>query len=344
MSLKHIAGLVLFIAFAIPAARAGAEETKPRRVTVENFIRAETDMYFGRFAKEGGFGKFKHDRELASIDNQTVIRLNRDTLYSFGVFDLDASPVVITLPDAGKRFLALMVINEDHYVPEVVYEPGAHTFTKDKIGTRYAAFAVRTFVNPDDAADLKAVHDLQDAIKSEQKQTGRFEAPAWDPVSHKKMRDALLGVVAANGELNSARMFGSKSQVDPVEHLLGTAAGWGGNPRADALYSGATPAENDGKTPYVLVLKDVPVDGFWSVSVYNKEGYFQKNAQGAYSLNNITAKAATDGTVTIRFGGDEKASNFLPIEPGWNYLLRFYRPRKPLLDGEWPIPVAMPVK
>ncbi|WP_145035114.1 DUF1214 domain-containing protein [Caulifigura coniformis] len=329
---------------AIPASCLVAEETNSRRVTVDNFVRAETDMYFGRFVNEGGFGKFKHDRELASIDNQTVIRLNRDTLYSFGVFDLDASPVIVTLPDAGKRFMALMVINQDHYVPEVVYAPGRHTFTREKVGTRYVAFAVRTFVNPDDAADVNAVHALQDAIKTEQKQLGKFVAPTWDPVSHKRMRDALLGVVEANGELNSARMFGSKEEVDPVEHLLGTAAGWGGNPRADAFYSGATPAENDGKTPYVLVLKDVPVDGFWSVSVYNKEGYFEKNALGAYSLNNITAKAATDGTVTIRFGGDEKGTNYLPIEPGWNYLLRFYRPRRTLLDGEWKIPLAEPVK
>ena len=52
---------------------------------------------------EGGFGKFKHEGELAPIDNQTVIRLNRDTLYSFGVFDLDAVPVTVTLPDAGKN-------------------------------------------------------------------------------------------------------------------------------------------------------------------------------------------------------------------------------------------------
>ena len=75
----------------------------------------ESDNYFAKFAKEGGFGKFHHERVLAEIDNQTVIRLNRDTLYSFGVFDLDASPVTVTLPDAGKRYMAIQVINEDHY-------------------------------------------------------------------------------------------------------------------------------------------------------------------------------------------------------------------------------------
>ena len=84
------------------------QETVP--VTVENFIRAETDLYFSTVAlKEGGFGKFEHHREVAPIDAQTIIRMNRDTLYSAAVFDLDAGPVTVTLPDAGKRFMSLQI-------------------------------------------------------------------------------------------------------------------------------------------------------------------------------------------------------------------------------------------
>ena len=81
-----------------------------------------------------------------------------------------------------------------------------------------------------------------------------------------------------------------RNEVDPVRHLIGTAAGWGGNPDKDAIYLNVTPPKNDGKTIYRLTVKDVPVDGFWSVSVYNAEGYFEKNQYNAYSLNNITAK------------------------------------------------------
>src|SRR4029079_19245670 len=123
---------------------------KPVAVTVDNFRRAESDTYFARFAKEGGFAKFKHERELAPIDNQTVIRLNRDTLYSFGVFDLDAGPVTVTLPSAGKRYMAMQVINEDHFALEVMSDTAPHTYTKERIGTRYVCFAIRTFVNPND--------------------------------------------------------------------------------------------------------------------------------------------------------------------------------------------------
>ena len=44
-------------------------------VTVENFIRAESDLYFSVVAlKEGYFGKFGHHREMMPVDNQTIIR------------------------------------------------------------------------------------------------------------------------------------------------------------------------------------------------------------------------------------------------------------------------------
>lgn len=344
MSLRSMSIVAMILTAAGWASLAAGDDAKAERVTVDNFVRAETDMYFARFAKEGGFGKFSHERELAPIDKQTVIRLNRDTLYSFGVFDLDASPVTITLPDAGKRYMAVEVITQDHYAPEVIYRPGAHTFTRDMTGTRYVCLAVRTFVNPNDASDVKAVHALQDALKSEQKSPGKFEVPAWDPVSHKKIRDALLVLAAANGGLDSARMFGRKDQVDRVQHLIGTAAGWGGNPQAAALYIGGEPKNNDGKTVYRMTLKDVPVDGFWSVSVYNKEGYFEKNARNAYTLNNVTARPNDDGSVTIQFGGDETTANYLPITPGWNYLLRLYRPRPAILNGSWKAPEPQLVK
>ncbi|MFO0815077.1 MAG: subclass B3 metallo-beta-lactamase [Gemmatales bacterium] len=123
----------------------------PVPVTVQNFTRAETDLYFGRMVqKNGGVGTVGGPREFTPIDKQDVVRMNRDTLYSSGVFDLDASPVTIMLPEAGKRYMAMQVINQDHYTVEVVYTPGQHTFNKEKVGTRYMVAIVRTLANPDD--------------------------------------------------------------------------------------------------------------------------------------------------------------------------------------------------
>jgi len=312
-------------------------------VTVENFIRAETDFYFNSFVKKGGLGKFDHNREATPIDEQSVIRMNRDTFYSAAVFDLEAGPVTITLPDAGSRFMSMQVINQDHYTITVVYEPGNYTFTKEEIGTRYLVTPIRTLANPNDPNDIKEVHRLQDAIKVEQKNgPGKFEIPQWDITSQKKVRDALLLLAASTDSFKHS--FGKKTDVDPIKHLIGTAAGWGGNPDKEAVYLGVNPSKNDGKTIYGLTIKEVPVDAFWSISVYNEKGFFEKNSFDAYSINNLTAKANTDGSFTIQFGGcDGKIPNCLPITPGWNYTVRLYRPRKEILEGKWKFPEAQPV-
>ena len=312
-------------------------------VTADNFTRAETDTYFANIVKEtGGPGKFFHRRELEPIDKQIVIRGNRDTLYSAAIFDLDAGPVTITLPDAGKRFMSMIVIDEDQYTPAVFYGAGSHTFTKEQIGTRYLMLARRTFVDPNDPEDLKKVHALQDAVKISQQSSGTVTIPNWDPVSHKKVRDALLVLYATLPDMN--RMFGTKEQVDPVRRLIGSAGGWGGNPDTEAQYLNVTPTKNDGKTVYKLTVpRNVPVDGFWSVTVYDAEGRFRKNEYDAYSVNNLTAKKSADGSVVVQFGGcDGKTPNCLPTVQGWNYMVRLYRPRKQILDGTWKFSDAQP--
>lgn len=335
------------VAMALAASGHALAQTAPAApaavpVTVDNFVRAETDRYIGGLAQQGGIGKFLHRREPASIDHQTVIRLNRDTLYSSGVFDLDAGPVTITLPDPGKRFMSMQIISEDHYVPNVFYGAGTHTLTREGVGTRYVVAAVRTLVDPNSPADIAQVHKLQDAMRVSQAAPGRFIQPNWDEASQKKIRDALL--VLASTMPDFRRAFGTREEVDPVRRLIGAAAAWGGNPDKDATYLNFTPARNDGKTVYRLTVKDVPVDGFWSVSVYNAEGYFQKNAANAYSLNNLTAKKAADGAIVIQFGGcDAQTANCLPIVPGWNYTVRLYRPRAEVLGGSWQFPEPQPV-
>jgi hypothetical protein len=334
---------ILFVAAVVgPVAFAATTTPEMVPVTVDNFVRAESDLYFRGILKDsGGIGKFLHRREPARIDNQTVIRLNRDTLYSSAVFDLDAGPVTITLPDTGKRFMSMQVINEDHYVPEVVYGKGSYTLTRDKVGTRYVVAAIRTLVDPANPKDVEEVHGLQDAIKVSQKAAGAFEALDWDLASQKKVRDALLVLGSTIPDFTKA--FGTKADVDPIRHLIGTAMGWGGNPDKDAIYLNVTPAKNDGTTVYKLNVKNVPVDGFWSVSLYNAEGYYEKNSFDAYSINSITGKTNADGSMTIQFGGcDGKIPNCLPIMKGWNYTVRLYRPRAEIQTGKWKFPEPQP--
>jgi hypothetical protein len=153
--------------------------------------------------------------------------------------------------------------------------------------------ALRTFVDPNDLGDLKKVQALQDAVKVSQQSPGKFEIPNWDPVSHKKVRDALLVLYATLPDMN--RMFGTREQVDPVRRLIGSAGGWGGNPDNEAQYLNVNPGGNDGKTVYKLTIPGtVPVDGFWSITVYDAEGPFRRtNLMGIRSIISRPKKMRT---------------------------------------------------
>ncbi|MFP3678382.1 DUF1254 domain-containing protein [Pseudomonas sp. SIMBA_041] len=325
----------LVLGLGAPLVQAGETPTK---VTALNFIRAETDQYFAKTVREGGFGRLLHDREPTPQDKQTVVRMNRDTLYSSGVFDLDAGPVTLSLPDAGQRFMSMQVFSQDHYVTDVTYTPGPHTYNRDQVGTRYVYVIVRTLANPEDQNDIRAAQKLQDAISVRQAGKGQYEPAHWDSASQDKVRDALNTLSALGGD---GVRFGTREQVNPIAHLLGTATGWGGNPEYAAKYVSVYPQRNDGHTVHRLRVRDVPVDGFWSISVYNGAGYFEKNGPGAVSLNNLTARKDANGVVTVQFGGCEPSTaNCLAVTPGWNYVVRLYRPRAEILDGRWTFPAA----
>jgi hypothetical protein len=319
------------------------ETSKPVPVTVGNFIRAESDLYFARTVKKARLGKLHHTRQMTPIDQQDVVRMNRDTLYSSGVFDLDAAPVTIALPNRGKRFMSMQILSEDHYTIDVVYAHGRHSYARERVGTRYAMVAIRTLADPGNPSDMKAAHALQDAVKVEQAAVGKFEIPNWEPASQTKIRGALEMLGTALGDTGPA--FGAKNEVDPVRHLISTAIGWGGNPVEAATYQSAAPAANDGKTVHKLTVKDVPVGGFWSISVYDDRGYFEKNDRDVYSLNNLTAKPDATGSFNVQFGDCRNdATNCLPITAGWSYTVRLYQPRPEILDGRWRFPDAQPAK
>jgi hypothetical protein len=312
-------------------------------VNVLNYIRAESDMQFkGYAAKAGGVGKLLNLREVYSVEDQTTIRGNRDTLYSVGVYDLVA-PVTIVKPDSPDRFQSLLVISQDQYNPVLKNGGGEVSLSMDSVGTRYAMVLFRTFCDPNSPEDMKKAHALQDAIEIKQASPGRLELPDWDETSLVETRKQLNQLAAKVKSYPNA--FGRKGEVDPIQHLMGSAFGWGGNPQRGAMYFNVTPQKNDGKTAYTLTMpKDVPVEAFWSVTVYNKDGFFTPNDLGAYSFNSVTAKRNADGTVTIHFGGNPKATNYLPITDGWNYIIRCYLPGWQIIEGNWTPPAPQPVE
>ncbi|PRX32365.1 uncharacterized protein DUF1214 [Paraburkholderia sp. BL18I3N2] len=344
MSMKPLRAVACAMLIAsLPNVHAQTVKSAPIRVTVDNFPRSESDRYFSLTVKRGGFGKFFHGREFVPVGGKTVVRPNRDTLYSSAVFDLDAGPVTVTLPDAGARYMSLAVLDEDGHVFGVYHGGDSHTFNRKDIGTRYVLLGVRTLVDPDKSDDAKQAWALQDAIRVEQPNgPGRFEVPGWDTASQDNIRKLLIALGTTIP--NSRRMFGTAAEVDPVRHLIGSAIAWGGIPEKDAYYQLVTPERNDGTTAYRLDMSNVPVDAFWSVTVYDAAGDLHPNPDNAYSINSLTAKKSPGGSTTIRFGDcTASATNCIAIMPGWNYMVRFYRPRIEILDGKWTLPEAKPI-
>ena len=86
---------------------------------------------------------------------------------------------------------------------------------------------------------------------------------------------------------------------------------------ASPVVKGRIHPQSDHDVYRLTVPANVPVDAFWSVSVYNAKGYFEKNDRNAYSVNDVTAKKNADGSVTIQFGGcDGKVDNWEYWEGG----------------------------
>ena len=303
----------------------------------QNFVRAETDRMFAELqADAGGVNVLFHHRAPAPLDHQTVVRMNRDTLYSLAIVDISEG-ATLTIPDSGARYLSVMVVNEDHYINRVFHGAGEYELTSDEFDTQYVLIAVRILVDPADPDDVAAVNKLQDRFQLSAASAKPFVSPEYDKDSLDATRQALLE--RARSIKGFAHAFGKKGEVDAELHLIATAGGWGGLPEQEAFYENVDAGLPVGE--YQLTVRDVPVDAFWSISVYNADGFFEPNERNANSVNSITATRNEDGSVTVNFGGcSDDRPNCLPIMEGWNYAVRMYQPRPEILDGSWEFPSA----
>ena len=340
-AIRYFATLLMALNFAACSPGEQANESNLVGVNYENFPHVETDMQISRMvAISGGTNQWMHLKEPTPIDKQNVIRMNRDTLYSFALVDVSEG-ATITLPDAGDRYMSLMVINNDGYVNQVLHGSGKHALTLSDSGTPFVVILVRTLVDSDDPQDVAAVNALQEDMVIDSGQSAPFIMPNYNQMEYQTAHDSLIEL--ARQVPDSHGMFGKKEDVDPIRFVIGSAMGWGGLPGQEAEYKNVEPGLPVGE--YEITVRDVPVDGFWSISLYNKDGYFEKNDLDAYSVNNITGTQNPDGSFTVHFGGcEDERINCLPISEGWNYVVRLYRPQEAIRDGTWTFPDVQAVK
>ena len=318
-----------------PEQTASVNEVQRTVVTDENYALAETEVIFSDYAKRiaaatnsNGVGMFLHLRTGADPKDRTVMRINFDTVYSTAIVDL-TEDAVLTMPETNGRYQSAWIITDEHYNPMAFVEPGTYTLTQENVGRRYATIAMRTQANTADPADLAIANALQEQLNLEQKDRGSYVASnKWDMEEILAMRAKYQEIGKQEG-ITSEAMFGKKGEVPLKEHNVGTASGWGGLTADRAVYPFYYPENAE---PQTLTLKEVPAKAFWSITVYDAEGYPQGEI---YNINSQFAVRNEDDSVTVHFGGDENAANYMDIFEGWNIVLRIYEPSEAYFNGEW---------
>ena len=309
-----------------------------REVTQKTYCRAETDRTFYNASQlTGGANKLFSFRNVTPLDRQTVVRMNKDTLYTVALVDTSKG-ATITVPDMpAGRYFSVLLLDNDHYCPGVIYTSGTHELPAD---TKYLAINVRIqLLLPDDPADIALVNQLQDQFVIKANSADPFPEPKWDKKSLAALT-AEYNAEFAKFDLYPDGWMGKRGEADDATRHLGCAGAWGLFPNKDAVYinyNGHLPAYKCHTATY-----QVPENNaFWSITVYGADGYMK-------SVNNILNAANTkmnaDGTFTVYFGSKEACGdvpNRLDVSEGWNFLMRVYRPGPSVLNGSYKLPDAV---
>jgi hypothetical protein len=298
-------------------------------MTPDQYVRAESDINMDfYFQKQTAINELIHLKQPIPVNGQVVVRSNNDTLYSLGVVDARKG-FTITLPETGDRYMSAYVLNQDHYPEEVFYTAGTHEVEAD---TDYVFIVVRTQMNPADKADIAVVvNELQPQIKIESKSAVPFSTSKFDKEQVVALRTELDKEMAKIGSFNGT--MDVKGKVDPFLHVLGASSGWGLLPQEDASYT-TDPVNLPADGCYQATYAKPPVDGFWSITMYDKETFLFTDTNGI--LNDYNVVYNEDGSFTTNYGSVEDCgdvANRLEITEGWNYLMRFYQPRLAELEN-----------
>jgi hypothetical protein len=310
-------------------------------VTPETYIRAETDRSFRNIVQlnGGAINTFYHFREPTPLDKQTVVRMNKDTLYSGAIVDTSGGAAV-TLPQVPDgRYMSILLVDNDHYCPAVFYTLGVHDLPKD---TKYLGVFVRTQIfNPDDPAEIAVVNTLQDQVVIKAKSADPLPSLKWDPASLKARTEQYEKDSLQYSSWKG--MMGPRGKVDETTRHIAAAAAWGLFPEWDATYlnyKGVGDPKGCQKASY-----RVPENkAFWSITVYGEDGYMKSENS---ILNGGNVKLNDDGSFTAYFGSKEACgdvANRLDVSDGWNFLMRIYRPGPSVLDGSYKLPAVEAVR
>ena len=227
----------------------------------------------------------------------------------------------------------------------------------------FGLFAQLLKTNPPAAADAPMVarlaqlgivpgRDFDVSKLDASTQKGLSEAPK--PAQARIMGWMKKGLLAGDLKLKNGWTFTTKTGLygtNYIQRALVTAIGLGANRPEDAVYPTSTGPDilqkYDGSKKYVMHFPKgqlPPVNGFWSLTMYDSAYFFVPNALNRYTLSQRnTLKPNADGSVDLYIQnespGADKEANWLPApKDGFILMMRLYWPKETppsLLDGSW---------
>ncbi len=202
-------------------------------VTPENYVQAEVDITFKSVTDEVGTNKFRHDRTLIPLDKQPAVTMNRNTVYSFGIFYAPKG-TTITLPETKDgRYMSAMIIQQDHYIDQVFYGAGTHEIN---VETEFTGIAIRIQVDEKDPDDIAYVNSLQDKIVvslPDGVEAKECQHTKWDMESLKTLRATYQEQAKQLPNFNETS--GARGTIDPQLQRLGVSVALGLLPPQDAV-------------------------------------------------------------------------------------------------------------
>jgi len=300
----------------------GGDET----VTEDNFIVAESDKYFFEQQSFLRLNEFKHDPNLVTPDTQTVVRQNRDTMYSKGVFDTSGG-VYFELPILDT-YLSVQVIDENHRTITVLYaEEGQNTatITPDMLSFGTHVWVIlRVQVETMAEADIAKGREMQRMVIARAAESTPYKPKGFEQHSREQVR---LEQEKRILEVDFTKAFGGPNleRIDPMHAMWATSIGFGGFPSEHAYYIPLVAADRSGACQS-MTFKAPPLraKGFTSITTYGPDAYIHAYNY-AISDRKGELQPNEDGSYTVNFNC-EGAINNLDVVENWTGIYRMYLP------------------
>jgi hypothetical protein len=306
-----------------------------RKVTPETYPTDETSRQMLKNQALVGVNKFLHKRQLTPTNNQPVVRMNRDTYYSLAVVDVSHGATV-TMPEVPEgKYISVLGVTEDHRIQAMNYGSGTFDLSTHTGDHLYLVIRLDATFTEEEA---KVYQDQMSIAANSNKNYSALPVNKESfEVVENELKKKLPVIIQRDGASALVGMFTdindeSNELMVEEKYQIGAAVGWGGAQMKDNVYeiSGNYPCNEC----FQLNFEDPKNKAFWSITVYDKNG-FMFNDLANFSSN--TATPNVDGTYTISFGCGKDAINNLETSNPTDYFnlaARHYQPsNKVLLDN-----------